>query len=491
MSQDALVDVSVKSFNKLQRFKYPLALDNYQRPYVWNDVKVRQLIDDLLEHQKQGKEAPNYYMGTLLLHRNDEKECFFVIDGQQRLTSLSVLYYVLEGGGLPDNIDFSYRSAISAVNIQKAKALFEKYADGELLKRVFSRLEFTVITVEREDLAFTFFDTQNNRGVPLKATDLLKAFHLRAINSDDSELDEQIQELCAKRWEHVQVKGEKGKQNRENDFAPELFHYYLWRARNWKGKRVKRESRDDVIDTFQGQSVRSETVDEVKLYPGTSNAFAGSLALLSNDDYRLFPQPLDVSRHAAKLPFTLRQPIHQGIGFFLYAQKYASLINMLLHDENPEEEVAAFREFYFDVVCHLSHYLRELYKLAVLMYVDQFGWQQLLRFALHLDHVFGAIRFDKAYIFKEAPLKYLKEQSLNLLDVISGAYRPEEVIDFLKADTWANNVYVSDKVDGIERGKGVQGKYLDALLDYYEMDDLEGKVEWMDSVAESLIEEVA
>jgi len=487
MSKRALVDVKVKSFLKLQKLKYPLALDNYQRSYVWNDVKVRQLIDDLLAHQKLGKDAPHYYMGTLLLHFNEEETCFFVIDGQQRLTSLSVLYYVLYEGRLPENIKFSYRSPVSAENIQKAKALFEKYAQGEILKRIFSKLEFTVITVEREDLAFTFFDTQNNRGVPLKATDLLKAFHLRAINSADNVKDEQLQELCAKRWEHVQVKGEKGKQNRENDFAPELFHYYLWRARNWKGKRVERESHDDVIETFQGLSVRSDVVNEVRLYPGTRNAFAGSLALLSNDDYRLFPQALDVSRHAAKLPFSLRQPIHQGVGFFLYAQKYASLINMLLHDENPEDEVAAFRTFYFSVVSQLSHYLRELYKLAVLMYVDQFGWQQLLRFALHLDHVFGAIRFDKAYIFKEAPLKYLKESSLNLLDVIAGAYRPEEVVSFLKEDTWANSVYESNKIVKIVREKGVQGKYLDALLNYYDMDSLKGKSEWMDELIEELV----
>jgi hypothetical protein len=485
----ALVNVQVKSFSKLQKLKYPLALDNYQRPYVWKDVKIHQLIDDLLEHQKQGKNRPDYYMGTLLLHRNDDEECYFVIDGQQRLTSLSVLYYVLKGSLLPENIEFSYRSAVSAENIQRAKTLFEKYAEDVIFKSVFSRLEFTVITVEREDLAFTFFDTQNNRGVPLKATDLLKAFHLRAINSEDSELDVQLQELCAKRWEHVQVKGEKGKQNRENDFAPELFHYYLWRARNWKGKRVERESHDDVIAAFQGQSVRSDAVNEVKLYPGTSNAFAGSLALLNNDDYRLFPRALEVSRHAAKLPFTLRQPVHQGIGFFLYAQKYASLINMLFHDDDPEAEVAAFRQFYFDVVSHLSQYLKELYKLAVLMYVDQFGWQQLLRFALHLDHVFGAIRLDKAYIFKEAPLKYLKEPPLNLLDVIAGAYRPEEVIGYLKADIWADSVYKSDKAAKVERGKGVQGKYLNVLLEYYDRDDLGDKLEWMDSKVKMLARE--
>jgi hypothetical protein len=477
----SLVQVKVKSFIELQKLRFPLALDNYQRPYVWDDVKVRQLIDDLLEHQTQGTSVPNYYMGTLLLHKNAEKEKYFVIDGQQRLTSLSILYYVLKNGQLPENINFTYRSPVSVDNIQKAKALFDKYAKNVLRNELFSRLNFTAIKVDREDLAFTFFDTQNNRGVALKSTDLLKAFHLRAIHSEEAKKDEQIQELCAKRWEHVQVKGEKGEKNRDNDFAPELFHYYLWRARNWKGKNIKRESHDDVIATFQAGSVGTPHVTNVPLYPGTSNTFAGNLELLGNDDYRLLPQALDISRHAAKLPFSMRQPVHQGVGFFLYAQKYASLINLLFDDENPEPEVKAFNRFYSSVISHLSLYLRELFKLSALMYVDQFGWNQLLRFSLHLDHVFGAIRLDKKYIFKEAPLKFLKEPSQNFLDVIAGAYRPEEVMDYIKADQWASNVYQSEKTVGIKRKEGVQGRYLDAVLEYYNKNDFSDKHEWMDA----------
>ena len=58
-----------------------MALDNYQRPYVWDEVKVCQLINDLLEHQQQGVSVPPYYMGTLLLHKNEEKSKYFVIDG--------------------------------------------------------------------------------------------------------------------------------------------------------------------------------------------------------------------------------------------------------------------------------------------------------------------------------------------------------------------------------------------------------------------------
>ena len=475
------IRVEVCSFTELQQLDYSLGLDNYQRPYVWGETKIRQLIDDLLAFQAQEKDSPDYYMGTLLLHQNDKKEKMFVIDGQQRLTSLCVLYHALKKRGLPERVDFHYRSAISVANIQRAHVLMQGAEAKKIGPSIFNRLCFTLIRVKNEDLAFTFFDTQNNRGVPLKATDLLKAFHLRAIHSSDAKQDENLQQHCARRWESIQVTGEKGKPSKENDFAPQLFHYYLWRARNWRGQKViERETQNQVLESFQYQSIKSSSVAELPLYPGMNNRFASSLTLQANDEYQLSLQEQPISSSAAILPFALRQPIHQGVGFFLYAQKYATLINQLLHEDNPGTEIAAFRRFYQEVVMTLSHYLRELYKLAVLMYVDQFGTEQLLRFGLWLDHVFGAIRLEKKYIFKEAPLKFLKEADNNLLDVIAGAYRPDEVINFLKADTQAKTVYKGDKAAEVNRNKGVQGYYLNAVLNFYQKDSLDNKEYWMD-----------
>ena len=207
------VDVQVYTFTELLTLSYPLALDNYQRPYVWNREKIEQLVQDLheFEAQKNSNSAtPDYYMGALLLHRNQGKKRLLVIDGQQRLTSLYVMHHVLTNR-LPDGVDFHYRSVLSAQNIQQAQGIYrELKGKGKLpATDIFARLRFTVITVESEDLAFTFFDTQNNRGVPLAATDLLKAFHLRAIHSNNPIEDEQLQEHCARRWETLQVKGPK------------------------------------------------------------------------------------------------------------------------------------------------------------------------------------------------------------------------------------------------------------------------------------------
>lgn len=461
------VSVNVMSFADLGSLAYPLKLDHYQRPYVWGKKKVEQLLTDLAEFSERHKEQ-DYYLGTLLLHRDDAQKACFVIDGQQRLSSLAVLFHALRGQ-LPDGLDFHYRSPLSAENLRDAQQLVHDTKPRCLDESIFARLRFTVISVAREDIAFTFFDTQNSRGVPLKATDLLKAFHLRAISGPDVAQVEQLQQYCARRWEGVQASGPR-RRDRRRDFAPELFQRYLWRARNWCGqKRLEREDHDAILGTFQERSVRPEEVDSLPLYPGLGNQLATRLCLHSGDDYHLAAAPAQMSTGTAQLPFSLRQPIHQGLGFFLYAQKYAAMLEELFHSAEPDEEVKRFRAFYQAVVENNSHYLRELFNLALLMYVDRVGRKRLLEFAQRTELVLGGLRLAKQYIFKEAPLKYLRDADHNLLDVIAGAYRPDEVMEFLRHALSRGEGYDPVRIAEIraKRGKGVQGLYLQALQEYY------------------------
>lgn len=458
------VTVQVMRFDQLQELIYSLQLDNYQRPYVWNDQKINQLLSDLSDFSEQ-TEHQSYYMGSILLHQDDEKEALYVIDGQQRLSSLAVLYYSMYRD-LPSRFEFHYRSQLSAKNLKLAQEIFEKTTSFSFDKSIFSRLKFTVITVKEEDLAFTFFDTQNNRGVPLKATDLLKAYHLRAVNNSDSTFSEKLQEHCARRWESVQsIK--KQDEDKSKDFAPDLFNKYLWRSRSWTGQKViELESHDMILESFQNNSIKVDEIDKIPLYPSRCNQFATDLYLQKNNEHQLSLAPLIVTSNSINLPFSLRQPIHKGIGFFMYAQKYAELTNQLFHSETVIPELKLFRDFYQKVVEYNSHYLRELFDLAVLMYVDQFGYLRLLEFACRVEMVLGAIRLNKYYIFKEAPLKYLKESRYNLLDVVATAYRPDDVMKFLSEDPQLK-YYSPSELSDVDIGKGVRGTYLKAHLSYY------------------------
>jgi hypothetical protein len=67
----------------------------YQRPYAWGVEQAVQLLDDLQDAAGRSTDEP-YFLGSLVLVRPDEaKGVAEVIDGQQRLTTLSILFAVL------------------------------------------------------------------------------------------------------------------------------------------------------------------------------------------------------------------------------------------------------------------------------------------------------------------------------------------------------------------------------------------------------------
>jgi len=119
------VDVGVLSFSELfEESPLPLAVDTYQRGFVWNDEKIRQLSDDLVQYQAEPDPKPPYYMGTILLHQHAAKGKRYVIDGQQRLTALCVLHRQLSGG-LPAHCALTY-SPKSARRIRSAAKIFSE-----------------------------------------------------------------------------------------------------------------------------------------------------------------------------------------------------------------------------------------------------------------------------------------------------------------------------------------------------------------------------
>ena len=474
--KDVLVELL--SFTNLANLKCPLTLDNYQRAYVWGPDKVTQLLNDLVSFIQDSHEKA-YYMGTILLHRKvDEKQSnLCVIDGQQRLTSLAVLYWLLNER-LPTHIQFSFRSSRSKDNIQQAKLTIKNWLDKNNLEcakliEVYDRLLFTVIKVTKEDLAFTFFDTQNNRGVPLGSTDLLKAFHLRAIKSADAHLDELLQSHCAYRWESVQLQGTFSKLSPTHDFAPELFHYYLWRARNWTGNQVvELESKDEMFSHF-GNRTKNTELGEVKLYPSGANQWGQSLRLTHDNDFYLNQTRQQLGSQSAYLPFSLRQPISRGVGFFLYAEKYASMLNLLLHKPSTDIEIQAVQKFYKEVVKTLSHYLQSLFRLCLLVYFDRLGTKGLLRFTLWLDHRIGEIRLSQSDIRRETPIKFLRDPKRNLLDVIAYAYECTDVIDFLKQVDVSKIYSLKDGwLKEIQSNRLVQERYAAAVAKYYNIESL-------------------
>ena len=472
------VQVEVLSFAQLfNESVFPLAVDTYQRGFVWRDDKVQQLADDLSAYQQEDDPKPPYYMGTVLIHRHAEKEKHFLIDGQQRITALCLLHQQLKNS-LPTNCALSY----SPKSARRLRAAVEVLREHVCMPDagIFDQIVFTVISVDRVDLAFTFFDTQNNRGVPLHATDLLKAYHLRAVDTESVARKEALQTLCAQRWEGIQ----RGTPvlSHDQEFAQSLFAKFLWRARYWTGQRVSLGGHDALMEEFQQHTWKSEgDPATIPLYRSRHNRLGTALTLRRDGHGEIHTNRISLSPKAEDLPFAIRQPIHKGIGFFLYADKYAALLRRLVVDPNDSVEVLRFREVYEKLVMANSLFLREIFLLAAVMFADQFDDEKLWEFSLWLDHALGAIRLEKQQVRYEAAQNFFKQDTLNLLDVIASGYRPEQVIAHLKANHTHAKTY-SDET--IEPGKGVQGIYKQAVLAYYgriDVTSLNGKHTWIDT----------
>lgn len=467
MSDCLPVQVSTKSFKQLlEASDWPLALDTYQRGFVWGPEKLIQLANDLTEFgSRQDKKLP-YYMGAVLLHHDARQSRRFIIDGQQRVTALSLLYYRITGR-LPAGQELSY-SGQSARRIRQAmQALTQQES---LALEVIESLRLTVIEVESADLAFTFFDTQNNRGVRLQATDLLKAYHLRAIDHAEGRWAQKValEQYCAERWEALQRRP--AVLSSGQDFAPNLFSRFLWRARRWRGAQTPAAKHDALLAEFQSDTWSHGDdnlgcIDTVPLYATRHNRLATSLTLTGDGERVLQGNRMHISQNAASLPMALRQPIHRGVGFFLYADKYAALLQRLMNDPDPSGQVNAFREIYRQLLRNNQEYLREIFLLCSLVYADQFEFEQLTEFALRLEFLLGAIRMEKKQVRQETAANFFRLADLSLLDVIAQSYHPKQVLDFLQQRQRTMAPFYAR--EEIEVGDGVQGRYKRAVLHFY------------------------
>ena len=68
-----------------KRFIIPV----YQRNYSWKTENCRQLYDDLLRLSRSGRSM--HFFGSLVSVYNDSSEEYLIIDGQQRVTTVSLL----------------------------------------------------------------------------------------------------------------------------------------------------------------------------------------------------------------------------------------------------------------------------------------------------------------------------------------------------------------------------------------------------------------
>lgn len=98
-----------------------LWLPDYQRDYCWEERNITDLWKNLLKIQK---DKP-FHLGTLILHANTEKGVYDIIDGQQRLVTLSLILWGLGYDGNLPLLSAEYTLPESIRNIGNSKFIIK------------------------------------------------------------------------------------------------------------------------------------------------------------------------------------------------------------------------------------------------------------------------------------------------------------------------------------------------------------------------------
>lgn len=221
---------------------YQFEIPDYQRPYAWTTEQAGELFDDLVSAMQDARAngaTSQYFLGSIVLIKNDRDPKAMVVDGQQRLTTLTILFaalraaweaanyppgvksvtpflyeegdemlgkatgyrftareedatffrqYIQEPGGIAqlvastDKLKDSrlrYRENATLL-LEKAKALSPDDLNA-LWKFLANDCSLVVISTPDLEAAYRIFSVLNNRGLDLAPIDIIKAEVLGSI----------------------------------------------------------------------------------------------------------------------------------------------------------------------------------------------------------------------------------------------------------------------------------------------------------------------
>jgi hypothetical protein len=301
---------------KISGSEYPLSkifssdfdyvIPPYQRPYAWTVDEASELFDDLYDFY-QREQDESYFLGSIVLIKEEGNPHSEVIDGQQRLTTLTIMLaaltslltgdlqtdfenYIREPGrasqGLKPKPRLSLRQrdreffahyvqnlkleellAIdpatldneSQKNIQSNGKLMKErlsslfYSDEDLLCKfgsfVVQRCFLVAVSTPTQQSAFRVFSVLNNRGMDLLATDIIKA---EVIGSIPPSLQDEFTDL----WEDLEV------QTGRNGFNDLFGHIRMIYAKEKAKRSLLLEFREHVLNVVPSAEKLIEFVIE-------------------------------------------------------------------------------------------------------------------------------------------------------------------------------------------------------------------------------------
>ena len=227
---------------------YQFEIPSYQRPYAWGKDQVLELVDDLCDafpHPLK-KDNPDYFFGSIILIKKHDKPNAEVIDGQQRLTTLTLLLsvfrhllpeghktinkidkllededitgtqtlyglqlrsqdneffgqFIRTAGGLKNLLEKDAGLATDSQTLLRdnaeilTKELINRCLDNlsleswilHLYTNLLNKCYLVVVSTSDFDTAYRIFSTINSRGLDLELNDILKSEIIGKIEEDE------------------------------------------------------------------------------------------------------------------------------------------------------------------------------------------------------------------------------------------------------------------------------------------------------------------
>ena len=311
------IDAKAQTVSQLLKgMKY--RIDFYQREYKWQVNQIRELVEDLAgkfleEYQpshdpREVEKYPHYFLGPIIISKKDH--VLFIVDGQQRLTSLTLLLILLrtlqknrDDKVHVDDLIFSEKFRTKDFNLQvdeRTPVMEALYQDKEFdppspcsesiknlilsyqaLQEAFPQelrdaalpffidwllncVDIVEITANSDDDAYTIFETMNDRGLSLTPTDMLKSYLLANIDDENkrihannrwrdrihelNEVGKEVEPDCFKAWFRSQYSDKI--RERKRDAQPENFDRIGTEFHRWLRDNHKSIGLDQTDDFY-------------------------------------------------------------------------------------------------------------------------------------------------------------------------------------------------------------------------------------------------
>ena len=175
------------NINSLKKLKFEIPF--YQRAYSWEKKDIEKLVNDTNARSR-------HYLGNIVVKKNDDK--FIVIDGQQRLTTIYIIFMALQEK--PFELDYEIDSDDGEklnnfdinehryVNKQILDAVIFASSNKTLCKPSFkgklNSAIFTMTIIPENIKATEYFELVNTKSIQLENHQVLKARFLSNIKDN-------------------------------------------------------------------------------------------------------------------------------------------------------------------------------------------------------------------------------------------------------------------------------------------------------------------